>query len=728
MATIRWVIDDRQADLRALVLRLAQARSEKVQQSRAIAKRDAVEQRRVREEDLHLKRVGAAIRRAIREQVRRQADLIQVFAPPLVNGRSSPVRCRGLETMARLRVPRPSHVGSDGLSSFHFRWTGRGLGERRRKRSHRYRAGEAVRHLRYICRALAREIEDGGLVSNISRDPEHVAGFFAALEELEHQSVGDSNVYVSLVVALPHELSSTEREALLEQICSVPAGEGLPYVGVLHAPDPNGDRRNYHAHIMLSLRPAEILADGHYAFHVQKRSELNDGEFIAGWRAQTAELMNAAMERGGHKRRFTPLSNAERGMAPQPKGSGKSSPGAKHRERRAEQLDHFTAERAWRGELGSALQRVRGVVTTLVDGPSLDYSALFAGAVERMRSSLIARRIQILDERQTRERTLAAARTELADKILTGNGRLKGLAARLEEARGQSTARVARAQPPRVIDPEKTKAVARAIAALAGRRFLPLQKIGDRFELTKTFFVSDEACRRIDCFDAEVEVQTFFREKWHDMLAALRLTIEQAKKMPFIPGPGGYVVDPKQVNDELYAAARAAGNAPEVQRLLSAGLEYWAERQRREEQRKAKTAKEAAARQAKLAALIREVDAAGPGGRPWSSEQQDTVVVPFRILVRAAADGRVLIRRDGAGLTMATTEPHLQNFAEMLDGTAEGRWALGRLADGGGSDVVAATSWTAFWSSGTRSSPIDNDRDEVGRHGFSANRGGSERE
>ena len=724
-AAIRWVIEDRQADLRALVVRLAQARSQQVQQSKAIAKRDATERRRLREEELHLKRVDAAIRRAIRDQKRRRAGLIHAFAPPLANGRSSPVRCRNLETMARLRVPRPSHVGSDGLSSFHFRWTGRGLGERRRKRSHRYRAGEAVRHLRYICRALAREIEGGGLVSNISRDPEHVAGFFAALEELEYQSVGDSNVYVSVVVALPHELSSFEREVLLEQICSVPASDGLPYVGVLHAPDPNGDRRNYHAHIMLSLRPAEILGDGHYAFHVQKRSELNDGEFIAGWRAKTAEMMNAAMERGGHKRRFTALPNDKRGLPPRPKGTGKSTPGAKHRERQAEQLDLFKAERAWRAELDTALQRVRRQVGALIERPAFDYGAVIEKAVEGMRSSLAARRRDIVLGREERHRTLAAARTELADKIGTGSGRLKALAARLDDAGALLKATVARAQPqPVVPDPKKIVAVAAAISDLVDVPFLPLQKIGDRFELTKSALDTDDAYRRIDSLDAEEPVQIFYAEKWQDMLTELSVTIADARAMPFIPRPNGYALDREAVDEGLYAAVKAAGSASEVHQVLQAGIRDWLDRQKREEERKKRLDEEAAARRQKLDALIAEIEVAGPNGRKWTRDQEDTVVVPFNILARAAANGEVLVQRDGAGFVMATTEPHLTNFANMLDGSAEGHWALGRLADGWGSEVVGTPKWAAYWSSAPPPSPVDNGRDDGISAGRDAPRGG----
>lgn len=728
MSAIRWIVDDRQADLRTLAVRLAQARSEKLQQSKAIAKRDAAERRRLREEELHLKRVGAAIRRAIREQERRQAGMIHALAPPLANWRSTSVRCRGLETMARLRVPRPSHVGSDGLSSFHFRWTGRGLGARRRKRSHRYRAGEAVRHLRYICRIVAREIEGGGLVSNISRDPEHLAGFFAALEELEYQSVGDANVYVTVVVALPHELSSGERQTLLEQICSVPGNEGLPYVGVLHAPDPDGDRRNYHAHIMLSLRPAEIMTDGHYAFHVQKRSELNDGEFIASWRAQTAELMNAAMERAGHKRRFTPLSNAARGMAARPKGSGKSSPGAKHRERKAEELDLLTAERAWRHELDHALQRLRTEVVALASWPVLDHGALVANAVERMRVSIAARHTQILGKQDARSRTLAAAQTELAHQVVNGSERLNALAARLDRAAALVEARVARAQLPQVVDPQKQEAVQRSIADVSVMAFLPLRKVGDRLELTREAVANDEAYRMIDRFDAEREVQDFYSRKWQAMLAELHLTIGHARTMPFSQEAGGYALDRKAVDASLYAAVRAADDAPEVHRILQAGIEDWLDRQRREKKRKAELAQEAAARQTKLNTLIAELQVCGPGKQPWTREQRETVVSPFRILARAAAEGRLSIRRGGSGFTMLAAEPTFAHFADMLDGTAEGRWALGRLADGGGSEVGGTAAWTSHWSSAPRPSPQNDGNTGVTAAPFLGDRPGTERD
>ena len=156
--------------------------------------------------------------------------------------------------MVGLRVPRPSAVGKDGFSSFHCKFTSRGGGN---GGGRAYTRSEVIKSVRYILRDAAREIEGGGIVSNISLDPDAIAGVFAAIEELEMLGRDNANVYMSLVISLPHELDADQREEVLKELCSVFVELGVPVVGVLHKPDNNGDQRNYHTHITFSMRPFE---------------------------------------------------------------------------------------------------------------------------------------------------------------------------------------------------------------------------------------------------------------------------------------------------------------------------------------------------------------------------------------------------------------------------------------------------------------------------------------
>jgi hypothetical protein len=88
----------------------------------------------------------------------------------------------------------------------------------------------------------AREIEGGGIVSNISADPDVIAGVFAAIEELEHLGRDKTNMYMSLVIALPHELQ--DRETLLAGICKPFERLGVPCAAALHRPGKDGDQRS----------------------------------------------------------------------------------------------------------------------------------------------------------------------------------------------------------------------------------------------------------------------------------------------------------------------------------------------------------------------------------------------------------------------------------------------------------------------------------------------------
>ena len=372
-----WTIGGRSADKHALREALALER-----QSRK--KASVLEYERL-EAERNARMVGTAIRRQMREAGLTRT-WIQVRPRSLSGHRDGGRRCRRIEIMSGLIVAKRSHRGRDGLSSFHFKWTSRGLGNRRKHGSHRYRRGEAVRHLRYILRDQAREINGGGLVSNISTDPDTLASVFAALEELESHGRTNANVYVSIVLSLPNELTSVEREVLLSNICAIFERQSLPHAAVLHAPDPDGDQRNNHAHIMLSLRPFRAEPDGGFAFGVGTAADLNDKEFIKATRLEIAALMNAAMIDAGHERRFTALSNQERGLPARPKSEGKSSPGRKHRERRQERIDLMAGEKAYREERINAIGVVQEELIAALVAPQVDRSA----ELEAMRAKVHA--------------------------------------------------------------------------------------------------------------------------------------------------------------------------------------------------------------------------------------------------------------------------------------------------------------------------------------------------
>jgi len=304
--------------------------------------------------------------------------------------RKSGVKLTGFERALGLNVPNNRKSGGGGrASSFHFRLTPRGLGQRRAGGRGSYSRGEAVRAVRYILRALAREIPEAGVVSSISNDADEIATVFAALEELEIVAGrANANVYTSLVVSLPHELNAGEREVLLAGICEPLADAGLPYAAVLHKPDPRGDQRNFHAHVLFSWRPVEKLEDGTYAFQATTHAALNTPAFVTAFRAHAADRMNEAMAQADQPRRFTALSRAALGETPADPAAAKKTPGQNHAERRAAKVAMAKAEceqldrrKTALGELVRALEAVR-------DEPSDDLCGRLAG-LQRQEAVLI---------------------------------------------------------------------------------------------------------------------------------------------------------------------------------------------------------------------------------------------------------------------------------------------------------------------------------------------------
>ncbi|MCJ2024437.1 MobA/MobL family protein [Methylobacterium sp. J-067] len=62
-----------------------------------------------------------------------------------------------------------------------------------------------------------------------------------------------------IIAELPHELDGHARLAIVRAFAGKLAARGFPYWAVVHAPDANNDRRNYHVHIIYYDRPARRM-------------------------------------------------------------------------------------------------------------------------------------------------------------------------------------------------------------------------------------------------------------------------------------------------------------------------------------------------------------------------------------------------------------------------------------------------------------------------------------
>lgn len=101
----------------------------------------------------------------------------------------------------------------------------------------------------------------------------------------------DAQLARELVVALPHELDAAARRKLLVDFVQAEfVSEGMVADVAVHAPDRQGDQRNEHAHIMLTMR--RIEGDG----FGKKAIKWNSRELLEQWKNHWADRVNVALE------------------------------------------------------------------------------------------------------------------------------------------------------------------------------------------------------------------------------------------------------------------------------------------------------------------------------------------------------------------------------------------------------------------------------------------------
>lgn len=207
--------------------------------------------------------------------------------------------------------------GPDGCHSIHFAFTARGFGS---TKGRRWRTGEAARAALYSVREDALEDGELGWWSNIAADRNELVAHYRALEMLEAHDRANANIYVVEVIALPAELNAGQRRDATKRICAELEEQGLGYTVGLHLPDAAGDQRNYHLHLVYSMRPCRRIGPYEWSFGAAKRTEINTPKGIVTRRRAVVDAVNATLVEAGIAKRYTALSNRERGMAPPARG------------------------------------------------------------------------------------------------------------------------------------------------------------------------------------------------------------------------------------------------------------------------------------------------------------------------------------------------------------------------------------------------------------------------
>ena len=143
-----------------------------------------------------------------------------------------------------------------------------------------------------------------------------------AVEAAERRK--DAKVAREWEVALPHELPAAEREALARAY----AGELVSRYGVaadvaIHRPGREGDRRNHHAHILVTTR--RIGPEGLGAKTRELDVRQTSSQEIAAMRELWADMQNRALERQGAAERVDHRSLPERRREAEARGDAEAA-------------------------------------------------------------------------------------------------------------------------------------------------------------------------------------------------------------------------------------------------------------------------------------------------------------------------------------------------------------------------------------------------------------------
>ena len=126
----------------------------------------------------------------------------------------------------------------------------------------------------------------------------------------------DAQVARELLLSLPHQLTHEQRVELVQRfVREVYVAQGMIADIAIHLPHRDGDHRNHHAHVMLTMRG--IAGEGFGG----KVREWNDRALLANWREQWAAYQNVLFEELGLPLRADHRSLDDRGIdrEPEPK-------------------------------------------------------------------------------------------------------------------------------------------------------------------------------------------------------------------------------------------------------------------------------------------------------------------------------------------------------------------------------------------------------------------------
>lgn len=119
----------------------------------------------------------------------------------------------------------------------------------------------------------------------------------------------DSQVCREIEISIPHELTILQGQLLMIGFLkSLFVSQGMVADVAFHRPGSKGDNRNFHAHVMLTMRKVDGEGFG------QKERSWNSDALLLHWREQWAIHANRALEQAGHDARIDHRSHKDRGI------------------------------------------------------------------------------------------------------------------------------------------------------------------------------------------------------------------------------------------------------------------------------------------------------------------------------------------------------------------------------------------------------------------------------
>jgi len=163
----------------------------------------------------------------------------------------------------------------------------------------------------------AHVFEDGSpaFSSNVGKSREEAGEAFDQIELINRTSARNAKTVFHAIMQSCHDLTPEEQFEMARSYCEYAFGsQDLPYSLALHPPSEDGDRRNWHVHVVFSFRPMVHTGEGEWEVGRFLRTDLDNPEQFKRLRFLWAEEMNQACARAGIAKRYTHLSYQAAGV------------------------------------------------------------------------------------------------------------------------------------------------------------------------------------------------------------------------------------------------------------------------------------------------------------------------------------------------------------------------------------------------------------------------------